>query len=147
MYESLRWVRRTFGAVAFFAVMTGVSACGPQVNLAPVQGQVETPGAARVSLAEVDADILKFAVFNLTNQTMVVLRDEVYMTSRLGSRRRLPGGVSSVYNIAPGGAHDVNVRFDFDGFVAGDRVEVRFDRALVVAGSPIAIQPIALECR
>jgi hypothetical protein len=103
------------------------------------------PVQARVQLTEVDDDIFKFIVFNLTREPMVILRDEIVAVTPTGTLRREPGGVSSVYNVPPGGAHDVNVKFDLDGVNAGDRIEVRFDRAVLINGAPTRVAPVVFR--
>jgi hypothetical protein len=111
------------------------------VGFTPVE--VEVPGQVRVTLNEVDGDILKFMVFNLTDQTMLVLRDEVLLVTRYGAQRRERGGVSNMYELKPWGAHAVNVRFDISGMVPGEPLQVRFDRAVLVQGNRVSVPPLS----
>ncbi|HEY6556938.1 MAG TPA: hypothetical protein VI072_06680 [Polyangiaceae bacterium] len=134
-------LRHLWSQVPCAAAALAVLACTPNVPLRPVQAQAEAP-QARVRLTEIDGNILKFHVFNLTNQPLVILRDEIYLVTPRGPRRREAGGISNLYNVVPGGAHDVNVKFDFSGLAAGDALEVRFDRALMLTGRPVPIAPL-----
>lgn len=110
-----------------------------------LQPIADAPGVARVLLREIDGDILKFSVLNVSGAPMVVLRDQIVLVTPLGVRARSSGGVSSTYNIAPATAHDVNVRFDLSDLAPGDVVQVRFETALLVGGRPITIEPIVLR--
>lgn len=128
-----------------FAVALLAISCSSAPPLRATHPESEAPGAARVMLLEIDGDILKFSVMNLSGAPMVILRDRVTMLSPLGVRTRKSGGVASTYNVAPGNAHDVNVRFDFDDLGPGDVVQIRFSDALLVAGEPVPIEPIVLR--
>lgn len=121
------------------------TACRSSVPLRATHPVVEAPGAARVLLTEIDGDILKLSVVNLSGASMVVLRNQIVLLTPLGVRTRESGGVSSTYDIAPGSAHDVNVRFDMDGLAAGDVLQLRFEKALLVDGQPVHVPPIVLR--
>jgi len=49
---------------------------------------------ARVSLTEIDDDILKFLVQNTTPEHMLILRDEITMQTQQGTLRRDPRGIA-----------------------------------------------------
>ena len=120
-------------------------ACRSAPPLRAVQPTADAPGVARVLLTEIDGDILKFSVLNLSSTTLVVLRDQITLMTPLGLRARESGGIDRTYNIAPGAAHDVNVRFDMSDLAARDVIQVRFENALLVSGQPVAIEPIVLQ--
>jgi hypothetical protein len=110
----------------------------------PVTPQVRS-AQARVELTEVDSNILKFTVFNLSDRNMVILRDQMLLKTPSAARRRESGGVSSVYNVPAGGAQDINVKFDMSGTKPGDLVEVHFENALLIADKPVQVPPIVLR--
>ncbi len=130
-----------------FALMalTLTLGCRSAPQLRAERPTADAPGAARVMLTEIDGDILKFSVLNLSSQPMVVLRDQITLQTPYGTRARKSGGVASTYNVAAGAAQDVNVRFAMGDLAPGDVVEVRFEQALLLAGSPVAIEPIVLR--
>jgi len=121
------------------------AACGGAPPLRATHPVANAPGMARVLLSEIDGDILKFSVLNLSERPMVVLRDQIVLMTPLGLRTRTSGGLKSTYNVAAGQAHDVHVRFDMDELAAGDVLQVRFEDALLIDGQPIAIEPVVLR--
>jgi hypothetical protein len=127
------------------SALTFAAGCRGAPSMRALQPIADAPGVARVLLREIDGDILKFSVLNVSGAPMVVLRDQIVLVTPLGVRARSSGGMSSTYNIAPGTAHDVNVRFDLSDLAPGDVVQVRFETALLVGGKPIAIEPIVLR--
>lgn len=135
-----------FGLGIAVSVVTLAPACGASVNLVAVTGQVHGP-QARVELTEIDGDILKFMVFNLSEQNMVLLRDQVVLKTASGLRHREAGGITNVYNVPAGGAHDLNVKFDLAGTKSGEQLEVHFERALLVGDRPIQIDPIVVSVK
>jgi hypothetical protein len=120
-----------------------VLGCGPA--LAPTRTEVEAPSVARVQLTAIEDNIFKFMVYNLSDQPMVVLRDEVLLQTPSGPRHRLPGGYSNVYNLAPGESHAVHTRFDLSNVESGDTLEVHFTAALQIGGKPTQIQPLLIR--
>jgi len=122
-----------------------LAACTPiPPALTAAQNPVELPAQARVVLNEIDGDVLKLSVFNLTGGSLVVLRDAIVMSTAHGVRNRKPGGVDHVYTVPPKGAHDVNVRFSFEGLKEGETVKVMFDKALLVDDRPLPMPPLSL---
>jgi hypothetical protein len=109
-----------------------------------VESQTEAvyAGQARVVAHGVSGNIFRFSVENLSHDNMVVDRDAVRLGTNGGSRGRLPGGADSTYTIPPGGAHDVNVKFDLSGLSEGEEVSVQFGSAIHVAGLPVPVDPI-----
>jgi len=97
---------------------------------------------AVVVLNEVDGNIFKFSVENLSNETMVLDRDRVYLSTPGETLSRLPGGAAHTYTLPPGGAHDLNVRFSLSSLERGTRVEVQFDSAVTVRGVHVDVAPI-----
>lgn len=86
-------------------------------------------------LRTLDGDIFKFTVLNLTQEPLVILRDQILLKTPRGILYREPGGLSATYTVPPGGAHDVNVRFALDPLIPGESVEVLFERALLIRGA------------
>jgi hypothetical protein len=129
--------------LALGALLVAIACSTPPLRA--VRPVADAPSSARILLTEIDGDILKFSVLNLSGAPMVVLRDQIVLVTPLGVRTRERGGVSSTYDIAAGAAQDVNVRFDLDDLAAGDVVQVRFDGALLIQGAPVAIDPIVLR--
>ena len=87
--------------LAVFCILVGWLVLGCSPALTPVKAEVEASSVARVQLTGIDDNIFKFMVYNLSDQPMVILRDEVVMVTPYGSRHRLPGGLESVYNVGP----------------------------------------------
>lgn len=119
--------------------------CSPP--LTPVRTEAEAPALARVQLTAIEDNIFKFVVYNLSQQPMVILRDEVVLVTPSGPRHRLPGGLESVYDVAPGENHGVNTRFDLTNIETGDTLEVDFSAAVQIGGksTPIPTIPIRVE--
>lgn len=137
--------RRAVGCGLLAASLALGSCHGYAPLLEPTQGTAELAAQARVVLTEVDGDILKFSVFNLTGQPLLVSRDAIAMSSSQGLRSRKPGGVANVYLVPPNGSHAVNVRFSFSGLKKGETLNILFDRALSIDGRPLALPPISLR--
>jgi hypothetical protein len=113
---------------------------GPSAR--PVETETRAANRAVVVLQEVDGNIFKFTVENLSNETMVVHRDRIYLSTPSGTVERLAGGAAHTYTLPPGGAHDVNVRFDLSRLEEGTRVEVLFGDALDVRGARVDVGAI-----
>jgi hypothetical protein len=113
----------------------------------PVTAQVQS-AQARVELTEVNGNILKFLVFNLSDHNMVILRDQMLLKTPSATRRRTSGGAVAVYNVPAGGAQELNVKFDMSGTKSGDLLEVHFENALRIADKPVQVPPVVLrvEC-
>jgi len=111
-----------------------------------VQQSVETADRVRVTLHSVDNGILTFEVFNLTNSTLVVDRDKFQLETPKGRIARVPGGVANLYNLPPGGAHDVRVRFPLAECAGDEGLKVVFDGAFLERGVPVPIAGLPLRC-
>jgi hypothetical protein len=135
--------RRVSVLIALFVFCWLALGCGPA--LAPTKTEVEAPSVARVQLTAIEDNIFKFMVYNLSDQPMVILRDEVLLQTPSGSRHRLPGGYSNVYNLAPGESHAVHTRFDLTNIESGDTLEVHFGPAVQIRGKPTQIEPILIQ--
>lgn len=145
MLSVFQLFRGAVGA-SLVALSLSLAGCHPLAPvLTPMQPTSEVQAQARVTLVEIDNDILKFSVFNPTSNSLVVSRDEIVLASYRGVQRREPGGVERFYTVPPGGTHAVNVRFSFAGVKAGETLEVRFDRALSINNQPIAMPPIRIR--
>ena len=132
--------RRAVLCILFCSLLLG---CGP--GLSPVKTEAEAPSRARVQLKAIEDNIFKFTVYNLSDQPMVILRDEVVLVTPSGRRHRLPGGLESVYKIGPGENHAVNTRFDLSNVKSGDTLEVDFSPALQIGGQPTTIEAITIH--
>ena len=121
----------------------GVAGCGTaSYTIVAQRGEVFTPGAVRVVMRNVHRDIISVDVFNQTGAPMVVYRDSFLLSTSTGMRARLAGGVSNVYNIPPGGVHEVRVRYDLSGLSRGEQLALVLQNALVVNGQPVPIEPL-----
>ena len=145
---SKRFSRRGFlvgslgGGLALLAFAGGLPGCGGTYGIVAQRGEVFTPGAARVVLRGVREDIITVDVFNQTPAPMVIYRDSFLLSTPSGTRSRLPGGVSNVYTVQPGGVHEVRVRFSLANLHPGEQLALVLQNALVVNGQPIPIEPL-----
>lgn len=128
------------GAIGTGLGLTGCSSGG--YTIVAQRGEVFIPGAARMVLREVKDDIISVDIFNMTAAAMVIYRDSFLLSTASGMRARLPGGVSNVYTVAPGGVHEVRLRFDLKGLSHGEQLALVAQNALVVNAQPIAIEPL-----
>jgi hypothetical protein len=126
-------------AAAASCLLVLVAGCASATLLARA---TEVPGAGvRVAIHGVDENIVRFVVYNDTPSPVTVNRDAFRLAAGSSIIPRLPGGLSSVYVVQPGGAQDVNVRFPLAGLAAGGSVAVRFDGAFNTFGRPIEVPP------
>lgn len=128
-------------ALVCTAVLAGAG-CGGEKHLVAQRVEVITPGGARVSLKNARGPVIELEVFNYTPAPMVVYRDNIMLSSSQGLRPRLPGGVSNVYTVAPGGVHQVNVKYDLHGLRRGETVAVVFQNAFIVNSQSVPVEPI-----
>ena len=142
MLARTRLMASGFGWASLLGLALG---CGASYQVSALEPSVEAPAAARVSLTEIDENIFKFIVHNLSNVPLVILRDNVLLRTPVGIRRRAPGGLSHVYNVPPGGAHELNVKFDLSGLAPGDHLEVQFEQALLIGGLPTLVPPMRFQ--
>ena len=91
--------------------------------------------AAQIYIVTVD-------VFNQTAYPLVIYRDLFMLSTATGMRSRMPGGVSNVYTVRPGGVHTVKVRFDLTGMRPGEQAALVFQNALIVNGQPLPLEPL-----
>jgi len=93
-------------------------------------------------------DILNFKVENLSRTAqMKVDRDAIFLVGPAGRVNREPGGLQTVYDLAPGDVHDVNVRFSLDGFARGQMASVHFEEAITIGGQRVGIAPLTFQVR
>ena len=137
----LQAVRRVVMATAVAGLLVSAG-CGGSLRLLAQRAEVMTPGAVRVVLKATNEDIIEFDVHNYTGSPMVIYRDAVYLSTSRGLRNRVPGGVSNVYTIPPGGVQQVNVRYKLDDLSRGDQLAVVFQNAVVIDGQPVPVEPI-----
>ena len=113
----------------------------------PLHNVSQAPPVVRVSLNAVDDDLFQFTVVNYAGATLFVDRNAVRLQIGDDLRLRQPGGWKSQYALPPGGAHDLNVRFDLRGLRRGDTLAICFDEAFAVAGQPIPVPPMLFVAR
>lgn len=123
-------------------VVKAGTGCAEGTRLIAQRPEVFLPGGARVVLMKVDDDLITLDVFNQTPYPLTIYRDAFLLSTPSGMRSRLPGGVSNVYNVAPGGVHTVKMRYKLDGLHRGDQVALMFQNALVVNGQPMPLEPL-----
>jgi len=138
-------MRKVTGGLALLCVFICWFVIGCSPPLTPVRTEVEAPALARVQLITIEDNIFKFVVYNLSDQPMVILRDEVVLVTPSGPRHRLPGGLESTYDVAPGEHHAVNTRFDLDNIQTGDTLEVDFSPAVQIGGKPTSIPKLPIR--
>lgn len=119
-----------------------LTGCGTASQLVAQRGEVFTPGAARVVLMSTSNNIVTVDVFNQTAYPLVIYRDLFMLSTATGMRSRMPGGVSNVYTVRPGGVHTVKVRFDLTGMRPGEQAALVFQNALIVNGQPLPLEPL-----
>lgn len=129
-------------AIALPILVLALGSCTASPPLTADDAEDTLAGVVRVRLKEIDVDIFKFSVFNLSRETMTLDRDELRLRTPTEVRPRRPGGAQSVYTVPAGGAHDLYVRFPLDGLAAGTRVAVDFGRGISVDGHPVAVEPM-----
>lgn len=134
-------------SLCFVMVLTSGCATTQATAMVPLPSvsatrQVEGDGV-RVGLVSIFSDIITCEVVNVGREPLVVDRDAVVMVTPLGERRiRVPGGLQSTYQIAGGGAHAVNVRFNLDGVLDDDVVQLDFSHAISRDGQPLTGLPL-----
>ncbi len=140
---------RTHSSVLLATVSLALAACAffARPQLVPTNVQVEAPAAVRVVYQQSRRDILRFSVYNLSGEMLVVERDLIKMTTPNGERTRIAGRGATAYAIPPGGFHWVDVRFDLSDVRAGDNVAVDFRDAVLLNGQPVRIAPINFAVR
>jgi hypothetical protein len=142
------WTRRDLmRALLGGSLLVGLAASplgcgGTGYSIVAQRGEVFTPGGARVVLRGVRDDIISVDVFNMTAAPMVIYRDSFLLSTSSGMRPRLPGGVSNVYNVAPGGVHEVRLRYDLKGLSRGEQLALIVQGALFVNAQPVPMEPL-----
>jgi hypothetical protein len=117
------------------------------VDARPETKQTEGAGV-RVGLVRIYNDIITCEVVNLGRDPVLVDRDAVVMVTPSGERRaRLPGGAQSTYGIPGSSSHVVNVRYDLDGVLDDDVVQLDFSHAILRDGQPLAapLPPLVIK--
>jgi len=138
-------MRKRIGGLVLLCVLLFGLALGCSPPLTPVRTEVEASAVARVQVTTIEDDIFKSVVYNLSDQPMVILRDEVVLLTPSGPRHRLPGGIESVYDVAPGEHHAVNTRFDLSNIQTGDTLEVDFSPAVQIGGKSTTIPKLPIR--
>lgn len=119
-----------------------VMGCSHGPALVATRPFVETPAAVRVALDRVAGNTFTFAVYNLSGGLLTIDRNGFVLTTAGGPRQREPGGILGVYNVPPGGVHQVKVRYNLEGLNPGEQIAVAMQGALTVNGQPVAVEPI-----
>jgi hypothetical protein len=127
------------------ALALSLVACAPNAPpMAATSSTVRIAEVVKVSLKEIDNDILEFTVWNNGTLPLVVDRDAIFLETPAGPRMRVPGGIAHSYTLAPGAAHEVNVRYDWSG-LRNTFVRVHFETALTILGRPLDVNPIEIR--
>jgi len=104
--------------------------------------QASTPTAGSdavlVEFIEQDDDVFKFNVYSRADELLLIQRDEVFLV--LGGERiaRSPGGLKNVYELPPGGMHDVFVAYDLARLEGVSEFSISFETALTAKGAPVS---------
>jgi len=120
-------------------VATALTGC---VSLHPVSPVVDGPGGVRVLVRAQDDDLFKLEVANYGPSPIVIDRDRVVLFTATGPRTRLAGGVGSIYDVAPGARHALNVRFKLGGIRTGERVALSLAGAVTQNGQVLMVPPL-----
>lgn len=105
------------------------------------QFQASVPSAesefVRVEFLEQDDDVFKFQVYSRSAEHLLIRRDEVFLL--LGGERvaRNPGGLKNVYDLPPGGVHDVFVAYDLARLEGQREFSISFETAITSKGDPV----------
>jgi hypothetical protein len=141
---------RRFPALCALPCLTLLAAaCAATPILITAQADQKLAGQVEVVTRQIDGNILKFTVENLsTTAQMTVNRDAVFLVDASGHRvDRSVGGTQNLYSIPPGTVHDVNVKFALDDLARNEIVAVHFEEAVLIGGSPVAIPPLTFQVR
>ena len=139
-------MRLVKAALASGLLVAAAFGCGgSRVALAPMSATYTISPAARVDLTNIQDDIYTLMVYNTSGGGLVIDRDAFLLQTPAGLIKREPGGLASVYNVPPGGAHDVRLRFRVEGLPAGQQVYLLVDQAVRVNGEPVGLPPIVLQ--
>lgn len=132
-------------AIALLTLSLGLVACAPLAPpMHPTRSVVQVKDVVKISLKEVNNDILEFTVWNHGTEPLVIDRDAIVLFTDQGPRKRLPGGIAHSYTLQPGTAREVNVRYDWSG-LRNTLVRVSFDNALTVHGKALDVSPIEIR--
>jgi hypothetical protein len=132
-------------AFTALAIVLGISGCTtPPPPMHPTRSVVQVKNVAKVALREVDNDVLEFTVWNNGTQPIVVDRDEIVLDTDHGPRSRRSDGDARTFNLPPGTAQEVDVRFDWTG-LHDTTVRVRFDGALTIRGRALDVSAIEIH--
>ena len=120
-----------------------LAGCG--ASFRAVETAHEVPGVVLVELVESSGDLLVAAVTNQGQVPLVVNRDAMVIKTSHGVLKRVAGGATAAYTVAPGGRQQINLRYEVGLVIPGETVQLSFDEAIAdLAGTRIAAPPIAL---
>jgi hypothetical protein len=131
-------------AIPLLAVAVALGCAPIAPPMTATRAVVQVQDAAKIALKEINNDILELTVWNNSTKMMVVDRDAILLYTDFGVRKRLPGGIAHSYNLPPGTAHEVNVRFDWSG-LRNTTVRLGFDNAITIGGKPIDVSPLEIR--
>ncbi len=132
-------------AIALLTLSLGLASCAPIAPpMHPTKSVVQVQDVVKISLKEINNDILEFTVWNNGTQPLVIDRDAVVLVTDLGVRKRLPGGIAHSYTLQPGTARELNLRYDWAG-LRNTLVRVSFDNAITINGKPLDVSPIEIR--
>jgi hypothetical protein len=112
---------------------------GCAARFVTVQRSVSTPGAVQVDVESTGSGSFSLRVTNLLQKPLSVNRDAVALITPKGARKRLPGGLASMYLVAPSGIQLVNVHYETRDLRDGEKVALGFENVFSVDGATIAV--------
>jgi len=132
--------------VVLFLVVPGfcaafIAGCA-KVLLEPATMKVERRSIVRVTVLNVESDLLEFEVENLSKEPLVIIKSEIVIETVVGTIKHPPGTKTPVFEVLPGGKQKVALKFSVKGMQRGDPFEVHFDRAIRQRGQPVALDSV-----
>jgi hypothetical protein len=130
------------GACATTTQPTAMVPIAPPAPTSQVEG-----GGIRVGLVGIDGPTITLQVVNLGDEPVVLDRSAIKMVLPLGDQRTRSANLEStnVYGIPGQGIQLVRLRYDFDGVLDSDVVQLDFDHAVTRGDRPVAIPRFAFK--
>lgn len=128
-----------FGPVALSVLLTLAAfgtGCASQPKFAASSYSVKTEHVL-VEFVEQDDDVFKFQVYSRSDAQLLIQRDQVFLVQGGERISRTPGGLKSVYELPPGGAHQVFVAYDLAQLEGRGGFSISFETAITAKGEPV----------
>lgn len=108
--------------------------------------QVEGNGV-RVGVVSIEGPVVTLQVVNLGNEPVVLDRSAIKMVMPLGKQRARVANPEStnVYGIPGMGVQIVRLRYDFEGVLDSDVVQLDFDHAVMRGSEAVTIPRVAFK--